>query len=224
MYDAKALTATQRKQVVKLIKKADKANSANRRFPYTSNQTLVAGRAYTFNPLAQIAIGSGISNREANMIMVDSIELNVMVTANTAALAPNMRYLMYMFNTDEELLSPSASFYTTNNSGLLSFLPNIGNAAGGYCTSVQLDTTRAKLVGFYKRGVLDGKISTVANEHVMTLKVNMRGRKYKYLSDTTGAYMDGNNLFFAFVADANGATVDVSNVGSLSVTYKVNFH
>lgn len=222
VYDS-ALTATQRKQVQRLIKKADKANSANRRFPFTANQTLLAGKGYSINPLAQIAIGSGISNREANMIMVDSIDVNLTFTNNNTALSPNMRWMFMAFLTDEELLSPSASFFTVNNSGLQTSLPLIGNSAGGFCTQLMIDPNRARKV-IYKRSSLDTKVSTIANEYNWSHRIPMRGRKFKYLSDTTGSFMDGQNLFFAVIADANGATVDTTNVGIIAVTYKVNFH
>jgi len=214
-------TPEQKKTITKMLKTHDKRNASKLRAVFTANTVFTCGQAYAFNPLCRIAQGDVSSGRTASKIHLDSMEISGIIEPRNT-IANNIRWTFFLWWEDAETFS-SSGFTTVTNPNVTNSLPLVGLFSSGQVTNLMFDDVQGQLVS-HRKGGTDVKVSTIPSETNFKWKYNFRGKTVTFAEDGTPSFNDGKNLYGAFIADISGGTVDVTPVGNISLTYKLNYH
>jgi len=216
------LTPEQTKQVRKMLKSHEKRAASKLRFIANPNSAMLCGNAYVFNPLAQIATGDTSANRTGAKIHLDQLEISGIIEPTSGAGAKNFRWLFLAWWDNAETVS-SSGFTTVTNANVLQTLPVQGSVSSGQVTNLTFDEIQCTPVA-YRKGVTDNKVSTIPSEYQFHWKYDFRGKTCQYQEDTSPSFMDGKNLYCAFVSDVSGGTINVTTCGTVSLNYQVKYH
>lgn len=216
---ASGLTSMQKKQVVKIAKTAARASQEKKRIVYANAISATSCTAWVANPLYSIAQGVASGQRISNSIYLNYLTIRFRFSTN---LTTNKSVVLWFFAfwSDEEIISDATPqpFVSTT---VATVLPFIGSSALNYAATNVMDPMQCKPV-IDKRYAIPVRVSGIPSETIHTVKLKLNNHQVKYLSDSN-SYADGKNLYWGFVADAQGTTVDSTIVGTFLSTQELHF-
>lgn len=215
----KPLNELQKKQVKKIAKGAAKRSQERKRVVgggiYTS---ALLGNAYVLNPLYNISQGTGIGNRVGTTISVDSIKIKFDFAMVSTIWSDMVRCIVYL--SDVESVTSGSTPTQVTNANIQSTLPLLGNTTLNQVSLQQFDWNQATSV--YDKLWSFNSVTGNTPNFTKEININMKGRKFTYLGDTA-SYMEGKNLYVAFIVDNSVGTVNSTIQGNIAVSYLVSF-
>lgn len=212
------LTAKQRAAVRKIVARKGKSLMEPKRVVVSDSHAVIAGNGYIINPLYNISQNTTMASRVGNRIHLDKLIIHMEFEASAAGGKPT-DYGLWVFWSDEQITT-NPNWSVVVNSSVASTLPFQGSTAGGMVTLQHLDISQAKEVCYRHFDVQE--YSATYGVQKFTKTFNFKGKKLQYLTDV-GSFFQGQNLYFAVIGDSPGSTVGTTTVGSVRVSYQVQF-
>jgi len=215
------LGAPMRKELNKIVARQIKAKGDKKNFTSTSSTTVLASNAYLKNLLANIAQGTGVANRVGSRIFLDEIHITLRLDGSIANLSDHS-YTLGLYWSDEETTS-SANFSTISSGSVTTNLPWLSqNTSFNEVGQWDPDQTTLSTAKDWRIQILQNG-STLTPSKMINIKMKYKGKAQTYLSDTTGSYMEGKNLYFFIIGNVPGSTPGTTTVGAAVMTHTVYF-
>lgn len=214
------LNDLQKKQCRKIAKTAAKSRQEVKRTYWSGSTSALACSAYVNNPFFLITQGTAANNRIANTIYVDSVQINIRFSTN---LTTNKEVVLWFFAyfSDETAITSATTPTQIASTNITTQLPIVGNTGLNFGSLAFLDKFQMSMVRD-RRMAIPIHVTGVPGEFEKTIKINFKGRKMVYELDSA-SYFEGKNFYFGIVADAQGSTVDTTNLGTYIQQTMVNF-
>jgi len=217
----KGLTITQKHEVRKLLVANEKKTMEKKQFVLNGSVSVLESNAYMINPLTQIAQGTTISQRVGSIISLDSLEVYFNISPATGVYT-SFRFIAYW--SDVESVS-AGGITTVTNANILATLPIMSTAsvASAFANTSPIDNNQCTIIRDINYTV-GSQYSTQTAIKTVHLKIPLRRKRVTYLSNATGSFLEGKNLYFGVIPESPGGVVNTTTVGTWNVQYKVNFH
>lgn len=216
----KPLNELQKKQVKKIARGAAKRSQEKKRVVGGGKYSdIIVGNGYAINPLYNISQGTGIGNRIGTAISVDTIKFKWDFTLLTTAYTVQMKMIIYM--TEEETFTTGSTPTQITNPNLQTSLPLLGNTTLQQVQLQQVDWNQCTLL-YEKEFTFNTPGPTATPNWCGSHLLKLKGRKFQYLSDSAD-YMEGKNLYVAWIFDSSVGTVGTTIIGNLTHSYLVTY-
>lgn len=217
----KGLNPLQLKQTKKIAKTAANRKQEKKRFAMYGAVNTKLGNAYGVNALYGIVQGTNISQRIANSIYLDKIDMKFSFYISSATNTPvTLRFFMYWAS--DQTFTSTGNPTEVTNANIQSSFPLVGTTSAPTAVELQpLDWNQCTVVYDWLAPV---PIYVTAQSNFVTLNKTFRfkGRKCQYLSDSND-FMEGKNLYFGWIADSATGTSGTTVLGQINYQALVTF-
>lgn len=218
----RGLNLLQKKQVKKISSGYAKRSMEKKRYLTAGTQSAVlCGNAYMINPLYNLSQGTGVGNRVGSAIKLDNLKLKCEFMLGTSTINSGIiRMIVYL--SDVESATSGSNPTQITNPNIQSTIPLLGNTTVNEVALEPVDWTQATVL-YDKLFTLNANFGTtnfpLASKDIT---INFKGRKFGYLSDSP-SYMEGKNLYVAWIFDSPQGTVNSTAWGKFSYTGLATF-